>query len=159
VTQIEEEFVGAISEMVELSGLPLGFAPLYARIYIHAGEVAMEELARETGYSLASISLKVRFLERFGLVIRRKHPGTSKVFFFAPKEVLKSFFGTQLAVKERNIEVLKARLPKIVEAHRDGDLSKDEKEQLENVRQYLKEAVKFEKLIKKMRIVLKEEVE
>ena len=48
---------------------------IYARLFIDPDEVAMEDLAKETGYSLASVSNKLKILETCGVVTRRTRPG------------------------------------------------------------------------------------
>jgi len=156
MTLIEKEFSGFIEELGCFAGLPSGLSPLFSILYIQPQEISMEELAQKSGYSLASVSLKVQQLVRLGLVIRRKRPGTNKVFLFVEKHLVEYSLGNLIDEKERLVASAKTRLPGLIERLSRQKLGQEEEMQLKNIRGYYRECLEMESLIKKLRIWLDE---
>ena len=64
-------------------------AKLSSILYLEPIEISIEELAKRTGYSLASISNKMKILESFGMVRRVKNPGSKKLYYYMEKDLVK----------------------------------------------------------------------
>ncbi|MEM4397082.1 MAG: MarR family transcriptional regulator [Candidatus Woesearchaeota archaeon] len=65
------------------------FLDVITILYLEPKEISLEELAKRTGYSLASISNTMKTLENYGFVERIKKPKTKKVYFFMNKDLAK----------------------------------------------------------------------
>lgn len=154
LTNIERDFVKLCEENGIASGLSILQAKIFGIVYIQPNEISLDEIADKTGYSLASISLKIKKLERIGFVVRKKKPGTNKVFFYMPKNLFSLLLKQWIENRQKNISSVKELLPQIIKKHRNENLGKKEKEQMEILKVYLSEVSKTEKLIK----VLKKEI-
>lgn len=148
---IDKDFI----EMYQDIGDSLGFdnlmITLFAKIYIEPEEIAMDELAKETGYSLASVSSKIKALESIGIVKRIKKPGSKKIFVYAEKSFVK-IMKDQLVKKEQNcIRIVKEKAPDIIKKHKNKSKSEKEKKKLKILEDYLYQINKFEEVISDIR--------
>ena len=146
---IEKEFVDILAESGRMQGMDPLLSTIFARLYVQPEEMAMEALAKDTGYSLASISTKVKLLEAFGMVRRVKKPGTKKVFLTAQKDILE-MWKQQLMKKERVLfRLVKEKMPSIIEKYKERK-KPQEKEKLAQVENYYKQILLLEKVLKEM---------
>jgi DNA-binding transcriptional regulator GbsR (MarR family) len=120
---------------------------IYARLFIDPDEVAMEDLAKETGYSLASISNKIRILETSGVVVRRTRPGTRKVFVFAPKDMVKIMLNYLAGYQQGEVAMVKSDIPRMVDGLKGKKLGRREKAQKEILEKYYADTLMFDEMI------------
>lgn len=130
---------------------------IYARLFIDPDEVAMEDLAKETGYSLASVSNKLKILETCGVVTRRTRPGTRKVYVYADKDMMKmmmSFF-----VQYQNGEAMRVReeIPRMLDDLKGKKLGKREKAQAGILKKYYDDTMAFDRMITQFMLALDNE--
>ena len=87
--ELDKKVVELYQEMGKAQGIqdPL-LMELFARIYIEPEPIAMEELAKETRYSLASVSNKVKILSLSMHIKKVKKPGSKKVYFYMEKDIM-----------------------------------------------------------------------
>lgn len=130
---------------------------IYARILIDPGEVAMEDLAKETGYSLASVSNKLKILETFGVVVRRTRPGTRKVYFYAPKDMMKMIISYLVQYQQGEMGIVKSGIPRLLDGFKGKKLSKREKAQAEFLKKYYADTLFFDELVTRFLAELEKE--
>lgn len=144
---VDKEFI----EMYQNIGTSMGFddlmITLFAKIYIEPEEIAMEELAKKTGYSLASVSNKLKSLEAMGIIKRTKKPGSKKIFLYSEKSFV-NVLKYHLVKKEENvIRIVKAKAPEIIKKCKNKAKSEKEKKKLKILEDYYGQIVKFERVI------------
>jgi DNA-binding transcriptional regulator GbsR (MarR family) len=137
--------VGRAYGMDELS------SSIFALLFLNPEDISLEDLARETGYSLSSVSNKTRMLEMTGCITRVRKAGSKKVFFFAEKDIMKMTF--QMMEKIGSVEVTAARseIPAIISRLKTPDMSNDQKKKIKILQDYLKGLQKFDKLIQELK--------
>ena len=143
MSQIDQQFI----EFYQNIGRSQGFndsllTTIMAMLFLEPKDVAMDDLAKKTGYSLASISNKVKMLEAIGFVKRKSKPGTRKVFLYAEKDFLKVFKQALVKKQENVINLAKKRLPEIVKQNKSGD-----KQKIKMIENYYNQMLKLEKAI------------
>jgi DNA-binding transcriptional regulator GbsR (MarR family) len=138
------EFFRAVGKTYNLDDLT---SQIYARLFIDPDEVAMEDLAKETGYSLASISNKIKILESGGMVIRRTRPGTRKVYLYANKDMLRRMASLLVQYQQNEVRLVKSELPRILESLSCKKLGPRERSQVEILKKYHEDTLVFDKLI------------
>ncbi len=143
MSQIDQQFI----EFYQNIGRSQGFndsllTTIMAMLFLEPKDVAMDDLAKKTGYSLASISNKVKMLEAIGFVKRKSKPGTRKVFLYAEKDFLKVFKQALVKKQENVINLAKTRLPEIVKQNKSGD-----KQKIKMIENYYNQMLKLEKAI------------
>ncbi len=121
-----------------------------AILYIEPEPVAMEDLAKRTGYSLASISHMMKMLETTGFVRRIKKPKTRKVYFYMEKDMLKHNKQKLVMVYENSVKPAMELLPPILEKYKNKSRDERARRKYEIVRDYYSQMVEFEKIIKHM---------
>ena len=84
---LDEEFIDMYKQMGQMQGADSLLSSIFGILYLEPEEVSMDELAKKTGYSLASISNNIKTLERVGVVKRIKKPGSRKAYFFIEKNL------------------------------------------------------------------------
>lgn len=146
---IDKEFVEIFKNMGRaygLSDLPLKVIGI---LYLEPDEIAMEEIAKKTGYSLASVSNTMKFLVGAGMVQRVKKPGSKKLFYFMDKNLIKLNLKKLEAVYENMIWPLKDQLPSLIRKYKEKVKDETSKKKLEIIENYYKQVTDFESLIEK----------
>ena len=145
--EIDKDFIDMYQGFGTAMGLDNLFVTLFAKLYIEPEAVAMEELAKETGYSLASICNKVKMLESMGIVKRTRKPGSKKIFLFTEKDFIKITKEHLMKKEEYCIKLVKERMPDLIRKYKGKLKSSKEKRKLKILEDYYNQIVKFEKLI------------
>lgn len=120
---------------------------IYARLFIDPDEVAMEDLAKETGYSLASISNKLKLLETCGVVTRRTRPGTRKIYVYAEKDMMKMMMSFFVQYQQGEAVRVKEEIPRMLEALKGKKLRKREKGQAAILKKYYNDTIALDRMI------------
>jgi DNA-binding transcriptional regulator GbsR (MarR family) len=111
---ITSDFVGFAECVGELTGQDSLESKITAILFIEPNDVAMDELAKMTGYSLPSICNKVRRMEQAGLIIRRTRPGTKKVYLFMEKDPTKVIKNHLKQMQQIRMKIAKEGLPQLI---------------------------------------------
>jgi len=122
---------------------------IFAQLYLEPEEIAMDELAEKTGYSLASISNKVKQMESMGfsamgLLKRVKKPGSKKIYLHMEKDFMDLWKKMLTAKHEAVVKKAKEEMPKIIE---NAKKEKADKEKLEVIKNYYSQILKFENVL------------
>lgn len=146
--QIDMDFMDFFKKTGHALGLEGLLMDVAAYLYLQPDEVAMEDIAKRTGYSLASVSNSMKSLERLGVVIRIKKPKTKKAFFYMEKDVFKQNVKKFEAFKNYGIKNAFDYIPNIIEKHKKSK-DKSVKEKVKILDNYLKQIDDFGKLLDK----------
>ncbi len=145
---IDKDFMNLYQQIGQIQGIDGILTSLLGKIYIEPEPVAMDELSNITGYSLASISNKVRILESMGFVVRKKKLGSKKIFFYMEKNIL-DIFRNQMLKKEKHVlKLIKEKMPLMINKYKKKDLSNTEKMKLKIIENYFKQNLKMESIMK-----------
>ncbi|MEK6916931.1 MAG: hypothetical protein AABW92_04250 [Nanoarchaeota archaeon] len=142
---LSEEFTEFTVDIWESKGLDALSSKLFATLFLEPKELSIDELSKKTGYSLASVSNKMRFIENIGLASRIKKPGTKKVFYYVEKDlkkIMKKQFDT---IFNKEIKPIKETMPKLIEKYENEIISKEEKEKLGIIKNYYYQTLELEK--------------
>lgn len=153
---IEKEFVDFYINVGKSWGLDTLSSKLMGMLYLEPKEICIEKLAEKTGYSLASISNKMRFIETFGVIKRIKKPGSKKVFYYMEKDCIKL---TQIHFEKIYAsEIIPAKkfMPKLLDKFKKVKLNNDEKEKYKIIKNYNKQILDIEKVFQKLTSYLDE---
>jgi len=116
--ELEQEAIEFFCNIGKGYGLKDLTMKVFAILYLEPEEVAMEDIAKRTGYSLASISNAAKVLENIGIVQRRKRPKTKKVFLYIEKNLIKLNIQKLRAAQESFVRSIKLSLPPIIEKYK-----------------------------------------
>ncbi|MBW3000619.1 hypothetical protein KY341_01950 [Candidatus Woesearchaeota archaeon] len=147
---LEQEMLYFYRTAGRLQGVDDSLCTILGVLFLEPREIPMDELARKTGYSLASICNKIRIFEPAGLVKRIRKPGTKKVYLIAEKDVLKILRRGLILKQESVIKLAKERIPIILEKYKDKKLTQEQREKLKIIENYYKGMLKFEEIIKEI---------
>jgi len=153
---IEKEFLEFCIHSGKNYGLDSVSSKLFGIVFLEPEAISMEDLVNRTGYSLASISNKMRFLQNFGLVERIKKPGSKKVFYYMEKDVIKLTLMHLEKIKSSEVIPAKEVLPKLIEKADMGKMSEMELKKLRIIKEYYKNMLIIDKHIQKLIDDLKE---
>jgi len=140
-------FIELIVENSKVNGFDELSSKIIGILFIEPEEIALDELARRTGYSLSAVSTALKFIERAGIVKRSKKPKSRKVYFYMEKDNL----AMSLQIARRKYEKIllpsKQKLPNIIELYKQ-DSSKNSGAELMIVEDYYKSLIFFEQILK-----------
>ncbi|MFH1063449.1 MAG: hypothetical protein V1729_00045 [Candidatus Woesearchaeota archaeon] len=149
--EFEKEFLEFISDTFQRFGLDSLSSQMVSILFLEPDEVAMEDLATRTGYSLASVSTKMRPLEDIGLVKKMKRPGTKRSFYFMDKDVYSIMLRKLDAMERSYITPAKSILPNIIEKQKSGKISPEDKKKMDIIQNYHKQLTEVSEVFNRLK--------
>jgi DNA-binding transcriptional regulator GbsR (MarR family) len=148
--QAEKDVMKLFDNIGKSYGMDSLISNIISIIYLEPEPVCLNEIAKRTGYSLASISNKIKKIELFTPIRRVRKPGSKKVYLFMEKEMFK-VFKTQMQ-KHREIKILplKKHLPPIIKDYKKQAKTDKDKKKVKILEQYNKDVEKFDTIMSKM---------
>jgi len=148
--ELDDEIIEFYRTAGRMQGIDDSLATILGTLYLEPGEMSMEELAKKTGYSLASISNKIKMLEPSGIIRRVRKPGTKKIFLYAEKDIMRIMKKTLVMKQESVIKLAKERIPFIIRKYKNKKLTEEQKNKLRIIENYYKGILRFEGIIKEI---------
>ncbi len=146
MSKIKEEFQQLLAGLASTQGVDQLTSSIFSILYTSKEEVSLDELSKLTGYSLASISTKMKFLEGSSLIQRISKPRSKKAFFYMEKDMTK-ILKRQLMAKERLVfKTVKEKLPEILKRHENTT----DKDTYRLAKDYYNTVIKMEKIVKEI---------
>lgn len=150
MNKVEERFCGLITQLGKVQGMDELSSKLFSLMYLEPEEITMEELAKKTNYSLASISNKIRLLEATGMIKKTKKPGSKKIYYYMNKDIIKSFEEVLIKKQQYVLKNIKEEMPKIINEFKTEKLSTRESKELILVESYYNQTLAIENVLEKM---------
>jgi DNA-binding transcriptional regulator GbsR (MarR family) len=147
---INTRFIEIYKEIGRSHGIDESVTAIFARIYIEPGDVAMEDIAKETGYSLASISNKVKFLSAFWPIKKIRKPGSNKIYLHIDKDIVKVWKESMVKKEEALFRVVKDKVPLLIKDFKDKSKSSDDKKKLDIIKNYYHQTLMVENAVNDM---------
>jgi len=145
--ELDKKFVSFYQRVGKVQGMDNSLVSIFALLYLEPDELSLEDLAKKSGYSLASVSNKVRMLETSGFVSSSSKPGTRKVYVTMGKNILK-LWKQHLILKQKGVlQLAKERIPEIIRESRPKVKTERERKKIKILEGYYKQMIKFEQLI------------
>lgn len=129
---LEKEAVGFFKGIGRMHGLDDLSSMIFAILITEPEEITMQDLAKKTGYSLASISNKVKMLVDFGVITRNAKPGSKKAYLYMEKDFLK-LFKTRFLQAQARVNMTGAEVERILKKYGSKYNSEREKKQIDNL--------------------------
>ncbi len=145
--ELDKKFIELYRKIGEIQGIDCSIAAIFAKLYIEPKEISMEELAKSTGYSLASISNKVHFIENISPLRKFRKPGSKKVFLYMEKDILSILRNAFLKKERYAVSIAKEKIPLIIDEY-SKKATKKEKAKLRILKDYYNQIMKLETLLK-----------
>jgi DNA-binding transcriptional regulator GbsR (MarR family) len=143
----DRRFIAYYQKVGRAYGMDDLASTLFAFLFISPEPMALDDLARETGYSLASVSIKARVLEQMGAVTRMKRPGSRKLYLFAEKDVIQMTVRIFEQMQEGEVRLAAVDLPAIIAELERQPLTCPEQEKMKIMRKYQKDMQIFGSMI------------
>lgn len=147
---ITQDFIDFYKEMGNLIGVDDLTASIFASLYIEPEEITLEDLSRKTGYSLGSISNKIKLLSNLGLVRKRTKPGTKRLYLYVEKDFCKILKQQLIRKQEYEINFAKSKLPELIAKHEQKAKTDTEKKKLALLKSYHKQIIQMDVLLNLM---------
>lgn len=112
-------------------------ASILALLYYEEEELTMEEIADMTGYSLSSISLKMKELMPLWGIKRKKKPGSRKTYFSLEKSYLASFEDYWKRTLETEQKIVNQELLPLIEEYSEIATSDKQLRKLNQLKEYV----------------------
>lgn len=147
VDPLVKEIIGIFQESHTSLGLDNLSLSIIGNLYFEPGEISMEELAQKTGYSLTSISQKLKFLAPFAIIRRRTRPGSRKVYLYMEKDLFKMWKQQIMMYYVPEIKIARENIPSLIEKYEKQATDREQKERLKILENYYKQILQFEKIL------------
>ena len=145
---IDREFIDFYQTIGRIQGIQdTCLTSIMAILYLEPEEISMDKLAKKTGYSLASMSNKIKILEIVGFLKRVKKPGSKKIFLKTDKNLLNIWKKAVWAKHETVIRTSKEKIPKIIEKYKSRKLNEKQKQKFKLLENYYGQMMKIEKML------------
>jgi DNA-binding transcriptional regulator GbsR (MarR family) len=140
----EKEFIDFSTDVWKGFGIGSLSSRLFAILYLEPQEISIRDLSTKTGYSLASISIKMRLLEGLGWVHRIKKPGTKEVFYYMEKNFIKVMAAKFERIRQNEIMPAKKVIPALLSKYKDAKLDAQQKKKMKVIKDYYSQIRKLE---------------
>jgi DNA-binding transcriptional regulator GbsR (MarR family) len=149
--ELNRKIIALFKEMGRGQGLEDNLLiEIFARLYIEPEPIAMDDLAEKTGYSLASISNKIKMLGHIAGIKKIKKPGSKKIYLYMDKNFLDIWETALIKKQEYVINKVKEKLPSILKEFKEKAKTPGDEKKLENLKSYYDQTLKLEKIINVM---------
>lgn len=146
---LDNEFIGMYQQMCVMQGMDQLLGSIIGIIYIEPKPVAMEDIAKKTGYSLASISNNVKMLEQIGIISKTHKPGTKKIYLSMDKDISKMMI--EMLMKHlAAMNLVTSSVPGMLKRYKNKAKTEKDKKKVALVDSYYKQIYKFEQITTKM---------
>lgn len=147
---LEKDFIDLYRDLGKMKGWDDLTSRIIGILYLSPDPISMEELAKKTGYSLASISNKMKLLEPLGFITRRCKPGSKKCYFYFQKDFYKIMKDQFIKAQTVGFHMVVERVDVILDTHQDKVKSAEDKKRIKIIRDYRDQILRFEKTVKKI---------
>jgi DNA-binding transcriptional regulator GbsR (MarR family) len=145
--QLEEDFAKVFGNLARVMGLPDTSVKVLTVLYLEPREIPMDEVAKRTGYSLASVSNALRLTETLGIVERSRIPGSRKVYLYMHKNIGRINLHKMRAIHEIALAPMKTALPSIIARYKHRATNAESREKLKIIESYHDQVIAFEDLV------------
>ena len=143
----KERFIELMAETSKVWGFDELSSKILGILFIEPKEIALDELAKRTGYSLSAVSTAMKYAERAGMVKRSKKSKSKKVYFYMENDMLSIYLQVMRREYEKLVLPSKTKLPEIIEQYKLEE-SKNLEEELKIVENYYKAILVLEQILK-----------
>lgn len=119
-------------------GLKMVETKIYAHVFCSIEPLSLEEVAKGTGYSLATVSNVAKYLSNMNILKRVKKPGTKKVFLDAQRDVSEMLIGKLSMALDFIVKPKKESLPSLISSLKKDIRSEKSSSKKELGKSYLK---------------------
>ncbi len=147
------EYKRIIASTEHAKGINTATSKIVSEIFGATEEISIEDLAKITGYSLATISNAVKFLEQHGIIKKVKKPGSKKVYVKTERDFMTVLIKNMNKNHETAIRPLKQILPELVKEQKQlikENKQETKKEQLKKelhiIQQHLEQVEQMERI-------------
>lgn len=142
-----QEFQRLNFEFMKAHGLNTAQSCIVAYLSTQTKEVTLEDVAKHTGYSLATISTTVLFLENIRVLKRNKRPGSKKIYLESNKspvdimaKKIKKLMNSDLLEQKDELTNLIKEMKKLIKKEKNKEKKEHYKTQLQLLEMYHKES-------------------
>jgi len=145
--ELDREFAEFMKNVNTCMGFDDSFGELVALLYIEPETISLEELAKRTRYSLASVSMKMKMMEGMGLVQRIRKPGSKKAYFYMDNDMCKHIRIKADSIYRHRIRPVKEYLPKLIAKYRTKPDTPETRKKLQILSDYLRQLQRIERVL------------
>jgi DNA-binding transcriptional regulator GbsR (MarR family) len=148
----KEQFIELIAGLQRAKGLDELTSKLFGILFIETKDIALDELAKRTGYSLSAVCTSMKMLERSGIVKKSRKPGSKKIYLYMEGDLM-SMFIEIMKRSENMVSMLKERVPGIIDDYRKlekSGKSDTSNEELRIIENYYEQLLSMEDIMKKL---------
>ena len=149
---ITQDFIQIFRNIGQVVGIDNLTITITSILFVEPKEISMEDLAKKSGYSLTSISQKIKAFVPFGIIKKRTKPGSRKVYLYMEKDLFETWKNQIVQAMLLEIKVVKENIPGFVKKYKSKVKTKEDKAKLKIIDSYYKQAMEFEKILQKLLI-------
>lgn len=125
-------------EVLKAQGTKRVNAKIISLAFTEPQELTLEELAKQTNYSLATVSNTARYLESIKIIERVRKPRSKKLYIRPRRDFLKNFEENLKQMHETQVVMTKQELPELIRSMKQDIKNTKQKEWKEHYKQHLK---------------------
>jgi HTH-type transcriptional regulator, osmoprotectant uptake regulator len=145
--EIDEKFIKLYRDIGRAQGMQDSLLLIvFAKLYIEPESMAMDALAKDTGYSLASISNMVKTFGAIAGIEKSKKPGSKKIYLTVERDFTKIIRG-QFEKKQNGMKMIKEKMPNMIKEFKSKVKNDKDKKKLKILEDYYKQISFVEDLL------------
>ena len=146
----DQEIAEYFAEASKMQGFDESMGKIVSILFTEPEEITLEDLAEKTGYSLASVSNKVKLLAGMSFVRKESRPGSKRIYVHMDKDFIQVLKKHLTIKQEMLISLAKKRLPEIIGKYSESAKTDKDRQKIKIIEDYYKQVLKAEKIIAKV---------
>ncbi len=153
--QLNRDFIKIASNTADAAGQSYLLGVIFGTLFLEPREIAMEDLAKKCGYSLASISQKIKIIEQFGIIKKSTRPGSRKIYLSMEKDLLNIWLKQIYFLREKKIQIAKEQLTVLLANYKNKLNNKEDKKNYQLIKKYYQQILLFDKIMRDFAKIIK----
>ncbi len=145
--QLEKRITDYMTTTFKSIGMQELAARVMSLLYLEPGYIAMDEVAKRTGYSLASISTTIKMMEGLGVLQRSRKPGTRKIYLYMEKDLAKLNISKIKVFQDKFVKRADVSMPEFIQKYKQEAKDKESIQRLHIIENYYAQLAEFGKLM------------
>lgn len=151
---LDDEFIEFARQIGRNIGMDSVVGKIIGTLFLEPAELSLDEIAEKTGYSLATISNKMRLMESIGLVNRLRKPSSKKVYYNMQRDMFEIMQRKINICYRLHVNGAKTYLPTLIQKYQKKKLSATQKAKLSAIKKFYRQSLLMEKYLQEQKKLL-----
>ncbi len=151
---LKKDFIQITAHIADAAGHDYLLGVIFGTLFLQPREIAMEDLAKACGYSLASVSQKLKVIEQLNVLKKSTRPGSRKIYLSLEKDLVHVWLKQIYGLGEKKINLAKEKLPLLLAKYKDKLKTPADRRLYATIQNYYRQIIIFDKIMNEFKQII-----